>query len=483
MNAMLKTVSIALFGGLVALGGYKLIEKEEQPSFKDRISAAPVHKTNMPAASVGDFVDLTGAAETSLNTVVHIKTQYQTQYQNNPWFEMLGQMPGGKMMQSSGSGVILSQDGYVVTNHHVIENATKIQVTLNDNRSYTAELIGSDPAYDLALLKIDDEDLPFSTFGDSESLRIGEWVLAVGNPFNLTSTVTAGIVSAKARNINILEYDPNKQIFPVESFIQTDAAVNPGNSGGALVNTRGELVGINTAIASRTGSYSGYSFAVPSSIVQKVIHDLLEYGKVERAYIGVEIANLNQELADRLNISDVKGVYVSGVIENSAADEGGIFKGDIITEIDGNNIGSFAELQGQVSKYHPGDEINISIKRDNKELSLDVILQDRLGNKTVANREEKSESLDLSSLGAKFSPVSKEELQRLGIARGVQITDLNNGPLLKAGIKEGLIITKIDKQEIANPNDVVSLLGSKEGGVLIEGIYPNGTTAYYGFGI
>jgi len=482
MKKTLQTLSIALLGGIIALGGYKFIEKDPKPTFKEILSQTPVRQASMPIGSLGELVDLTGAAETSLNTVVHVKTEYQSQNQYNPWYDMLGQQ-GGRTMQSSGSGVILSQDGYIVTNNHVIEDASSIEVTLNDNRSYKAELIGADPAYDLALLKVEDEGLPYSSFGDSESLKIGEWVLAVGNPFNLNSTVTAGIVSAKARNINILEYDPGRQIFPVESFIQTDAAVNPGNSGGALVNTRGELVGINTAIASRTGSYSGYSFAVPSSIVQKVIHDLLEYGRVERAYIGIEISNLNQNMADRLDIADVQGVYVSGVIAQSAADEGGIEQGDIISQIEGREINSFAELQGEVSKYHPGDKIDILIKRGNKELLVDVILQDRLGNKKVAVREERKDIGESSILGAKFKSVSKSDLHRLGIETGVQITDLGSGPLKNSGIKEGLIITKIDKQEIANLDEVVSLLDSKEGGVLIEGIYPNGTKAYYGFGM
>lgn len=485
MNNTLKTLSIALLGGAVALGGYKLIEKDEvavneaQPSTV-LTQAAPVRTVASPAVGMAGLPDLTDAAQTSLNTVVHVRTEYENQYQYNPWFDMMGQMPGAV---STGSGVILSQDGYIVTNNHVIEDASKIEVTLNDNRSYIAELVGADPAYDLALLKVEDQDLPFSVFGDSESLAIGEWVLAVGNPFNLNSTVTAGIVSAKARNINILEYDPNQQIFPVESFIQTDAAVNPGNSGGALVNTRGELIGINTAIASRTGSYSGYSFAVPSSIVQKVVQDLIEFGRVERAYIGVEISNLNQDLADQLEIEDVKGVYVSGVVENSAADEGGIAKGDIILDIAGRKIHNFAELQGEVSKYRPGDEIAINIKRDNKQKTINVILQDRYGNKETGVVAEEESTLKLANIGAEFRPISDAQKSKLGINGGVQITELDNGPLRRAGIKEGLIITKIDKKEVSNLEDVADLLGSKEGGVLIEGVYPNGTTVYYGFGM
>ncbi|MDA0714425.1 MAG: PDZ domain-containing protein, partial [Bacteroidetes bacterium] len=310
--------------------------------------------------------------------------------------------------------------------------------------------------------------------------RIGEWVLAVGNPFNLTSTVTAGIVSAKGRNINILDFDPNREIFPVESFIQTDAAVNPGNSGGALVNTRGELIGINTAIASRTGSYSGYSFAVPSSIVQKVTHDLLEFGNVQRAYIGVSIAELNQELADRLGIEDVAGVYVRGLTEGGAAAIVGIREGDIIYMVAGKRVNHVPELQEHVSRYRPGDKLKVTVKRGNDLLEYDVTVTDRYGNTTV---DTSARSANVRTKDAVFEVVGKQELERLNIAMGVRLSQDLNGRFSILIRNSGFIITRINKKTIEKPEDVVSLLEPKEGGVLIEGVYPNGTVAYYGFGM
>jgi len=317
-------------------------------------------------------------------------------------------------------------------------------------------------------------------FGNSDEVRVGEWVLAVGNPFNLTSTVTAGIVSAKARNINLLDYDPNKSIFPVESFIQTDAAVNPGNSGGALVNTNGELIGINTAIASYTGSYSGYSFAVPSSIVRKVTRDLLDYGDVQRAYIGVSISDLDQETADEQNISDLDGVYIKGLVPGGAAADVGIEQGDIIKQVGGQQVRSVTQLQERISTYRPGDEVEILVKRGNKLLSYAVVVRDRDGNTTIVPKDK---SVSASSMGALFEELTKSELESLNIESGVRMKKDSGGRFRRAGIKDGFIITRIDKKVITKPEDVTALLDAKEGGVLIEGIYPNGTVAYYGFGM
>jgi serine protease Do len=480
MKRFLGFTAAAILGGVISLMAFKGLLQEDKEIVKvvERESA-PVQYAKFPIGADGTAMDFTEAAERTVNAVVHIQTETVHPQAMNPWYEMFNQgVP--RTMQSSGSGVIISQDGYVVTNNHVVEGANRIQLTLNDNRTLEAEVIGADPAFDLALLKVDEEDLPSVSFGNSDDVQIGEWVLAVGNPFNLTSTVTAGIVSAKARNINILQHDPNRQIFPVESFIQTDAAVNPGNSGGALVNTRGELIGINTAIASRTGSYSGYSFAVPSSIVQKVTHDLLEYGDVKRAYIGVSIAELNQEIADRLGINDVSGVYVRGLTAGGAAAEVGIEAGDIIKEVAGHPVNNVPELQERISTYRPGDEVEIIVKRNNKLLAYDVVVRDREGNASIVNPTTVVRNL---AMGGLFENPSKSDVSRLGITSGAKLMEDQEGRFRRAGIKEGFIITRIDKKSVSGPEDVTALLDAKEGGVLIEGVYPNGTVAYYGFGM
>ncbi|NNC82466.1 MAG: PDZ domain-containing protein [Flavobacteriales bacterium] len=479
MKRFFGFTAAAILGAALTLVAYEtLIGPQDTVRVIERESP-PVQYANFPVGPDGKALDFTQAAERTVNAVVHIQTQTVHPQSMNPWFELFGQ-GAPQTLQSSGSGVIISPDGYVVTNNHVVEGASRIQLTLNDNRTLAAEVIGADPAFDLALLKVDEEDLPSVSFGDSDDVRIGEWVLAVGNPFNLTSTVTAGIVSAKARNINILQYDPNRQIFPVESFIQTDAAVNPGNSGGALVNTRGELIGINTAIASRTGSYSGYSFAVPSSIVQKVAHDLLEYGDVKRAYIGVSISDLNQETADRLGIVDVTGVYVRGLTPGGAAAEVGIEVGDIIKEVSGHPVDNVPELQERISTYRPGDEVEIIVKRGNKLLAYDVVVRDRDGNASIIPSTKVENHM---AMGGLFERPSTGDLSRLGITSGAKLKEDRQGRFRRAGIKEGFIITRIDKKSVTGPEDVTALLDSKEGGVLIEGIYPNGTVAYYGFGM
>ena len=351
---------------------------------------------------------------------------------------------------------------------------------MNDKRKFTATLIGADPATDLALIKVESEDLPTIKLGNSDDVKIGQWVLAVGNPFNLTSTVTAGIVSAKARSINILQYDPDNKIFPIESFIQTDAAVNPGNSGGALVNATGELVGINTAIASRTGSYAGYSFAVPVNIMKKVTKDLMEFGTVQRAFIGVNIRDLNQDLANELELKEVQGVYVTRVIAGGAAEEAGVKEGDVITMIGSVSVNNVPELQEQIGKFRPGDKISVTLLRTNKEKVVSLTLKNKDGNTDIV---EKSESELMSALGASFKQASSKELESLDLDHGVKITKLGAGKLRTAGIREGFIITKIDSREIETPEEIVELLKDKKGGVLIEGIYPNGMKGYYGFGI
>ena len=331
------------------------------------------HNRNAETVGVAP-VDFTNAAEMSVGAVVHVKTKYNVygkQYVD-PFYQFFfgrpQQQPQGQA-QATGSGVILSQDGYIVTNNHVIAQANEIEVVLNDKRSFTAQLIGTDPNTDIALLKIEATGLPTLEMGNSDELKVGEWVLAVGNPFNLTSTVTAGIVSAKARNINILDAD-----MKIESFIQTDAAVNPGNSGGALVNTRGELVGINTAIASQTGSYAGYAFAVPTSIVQKVVADLRQYGSVQRALLGIRMLDITSEVQQYYGLNTLEGVYIADVVSGSAAEKGGVLEGDVVVAMNGVSINSSSELQEKIARKNPGDEVTLTVLRDGKRLDLRVKL-------------------------------------------------------------------------------------------------------------
>ena len=364
------SLSTALAGGLISVAVFYFIvvdNSRKNINFSDQIKNEKFVNFEPSMIKSSGTTDFTLAAQKTVPAVVHVRIveKQMVQYYQNPLYNFFyGNSQKQYRVQpvvASGSGVIISDDGYIITNNHVVENADEIEVTLNDKRTYIAKLIGTDTFTDIALIKIDENKLPFITYGDSENLKIGEWVLAVGNPFNLTSTVTAGIVSAKARNINIL----NKK-YAVESFIQTDAAVNPGNSGGALVNTEGELVGINTAIESRTGSYTGYSFAVPVSIAKKVVEDLRKYGKVQRAYIGVSINDINSEFAKSNGIKKIEGVYINGVNENGAAKNAGLLEGDIILKVAGVPVNKVSELQEQISKYRPGDKINFSIKRKNK---------------------------------------------------------------------------------------------------------------------
>ncbi|HKK39608.1 MAG TPA: trypsin-like peptidase domain-containing protein, partial [Cryomorphaceae bacterium] len=374
MKQTIKTAVAALFGGFVALGTYVTVIDEGtlDTNIEPRTEFRLTNYTSSPSIPL-ESMDFVNASNKSLDAVVHVKTISAAQKYYNPWSRYFGGEPySSKQQRASGSGVIISDDGYIVTNNHVIENAETIEITTNDNRTFEATLVGRDPGTDIALLKISADALPSIILGDSDALQVGEWVLAVGNPFNLTSTVTAGIVSAKARNINILDYDPGAETFPLESFIQTDAAVNPGNSGGALVNGRGELIGINTAIASRTGSYSGYSFAVPVSIVKKVTADLLEFGKVQRAYIGVNISNIDPKLRNEENIQVSEGAYIRGLLAGGAAEMAGLEEGDIIVSVEDFPVRSVTELQEQVGKYRPGDEIEVGILRDNEKRSLEV---------------------------------------------------------------------------------------------------------------
>ncbi len=480
MKKIASSFLIAVLGGLAVFAGIRLTEKpQEAVTIVERVEAPVPVRYSAPPID-GESFDFTYAAEKTVNAVVHVKTESSVSAGYNPWFDFFGYEEGDQVQRGSGSGVIISEDGYIVTNNHVIEGADKIRVSLNNHKDYDATIIGADPATDIALLKIEESDLPSVKFGNSDNLRIGEWVVAVGNPFDLTSTVTAGIVSAKARNINLLRGDMNREIFPIESFIQTDAAVNPGNSGGALVNIRGELVGINTAIASRTGSYSGYSFAVPTSIVQKVAADLREFGIVQRAFIGVRITEVNQEVAEEAGLANVEGVLVSDLMESGAAADAGIIAGDVILEVEGVKVRSVPELQEQISRYRPGDVVNVSVWRNNRLERIGVTLRNREGNTRL---QEASEVKVYNILGASLKAADKALLEQLEIEYGVQVEELRSGKLLQSGVKRGFIITKVDGNGVKTPDDLVDKLQKKDGGVLIEGVYPNGQRAYYGFGM
>ncbi|MBT8327249.1 MAG: trypsin-like peptidase domain-containing protein, partial [Bacteroidia bacterium] len=365
----ISILAIAIVGGLVALGLNKLMTKEAAPqSFQEHQSAKFTLAEKLSDAPQLDFVSV---AEVSTPSVVHIKSTISTNGSNQQQFNPFEDFFNGPMFPqqrgpqvATGSGVIIKKDGYIVTNNHVVDGASKVEVVLDDKREYVAEILGTDPETDLALLKIEDDNLPFLNLGNSDELKVGEWVVAVGNPFNLTSTVTAGIVSAKGRNINLLRQKGGE--YAIENFIQTDAAVNPGNSGGALVNTSGELIGINTAIASQTGSYSGYSFAIPINLAKKIIKDLSDYGEVKRAILGVRIQDITQELADEKGLKGLSGVYIPNVSEGGAADKAGIKDGDVITQINGVVVDKSSVLQEQISKYHPGDKVTVTLIRDGK---------------------------------------------------------------------------------------------------------------------
>jgi serine protease Do len=473
MKKNISALFFALTGGLIAAVAALHFNNNESSSFQSE--ETPLHFVSSPLNEAIPF-DFTQAAEATLNSVVHIKTisrqenqsidPFQGFFFGNPY-----QQRAPQEVSASGSGVIISSDGYIATNNHVVNGATEIEITLNDNSSYKASIIGVDPTTDLALIKIDAENLTPIYYGNSDEVKVGQWVAAVGNPFNLTSTVTAGIVSAKGRNIHILQDQ-----YAIESFIQTDAAVNPGNSGGALVNTKGELIGINTAIASNTGSYTGYAFAIPSNMVKKITSDLLKFGKVQRAMLGVQIRDIDQKLSEEKNLKGIQGVYISEAFDKSSAKEAGLASGDVITKIGLVKITKGSELQEQISQFRPGDKISISYIRNGSEKTADVILKNTNGTTSIVEK-------DAIALGAKFEQASKEELQKLRIEAGVKISVLEDGKLKAQGIKQGFIITSIDNEAVRSPEELSAKLKNKKGGILLEGVYPNGMKAYYGFGL
>lgn len=502
---LLQTVVVAFLVSALTLVGYnQLFSNKNENIIKVE------HVDNTPAQSVlfskdedGEFspVDFTQTAEKVNDAVVHIKST-QTAVANNQnlyggrgsqgnsseddFFRQFFGTPNpqgqGRGRQAeprvgTGSGVIINADGYIVTNNHVIDGADDIEVTLHDNRNYKATLVGTDPTTDLALLKIEETGLPKVNLSDSDKVKVGEWVLAVGNPFNLNSTVTAGIVSAKGRSINIL-----REQSAIESFIQTDAAINPGNSGGALVNLNGELVGINTAIASPTGSYSGYGFAVPSNIVSKVVEDLLKYGITQRGYMGVRIRPVDGDMVREKGLSVNQGVYVDEATENGAAINSGIESGDVIVRVDNTVINSNPDLLEAIAQRRPGDAIEVTVNRGGVEKMFSVILNNRDGNTEIV---EKGVAKSLAALGANFETLDKETAQKLKIKGGIKVTDLQSGALSKqTSMQEGFIITKIDGKHVTDVGELEKYLAKKRGGVMLEGVYEAYPGSYYyAFGV
>jgi serine protease Do len=492
MKKFFSFLVIAILGGFSSLMIQKYmfpspqgVSEGYQTSLGKSLSA-PATFTGLLSNIPTTLPDFTVVAEMTVNTVVHIRAEFErpsSVYEDffgqgdvfRDFFGPRQRQAPQRRAQGSGSGVIISDDGYVITNNHVVQDAALIEVTLNDNRVYEATVVGLDPTTDLALLRIEEKDLPYAVFGDSDNVKVGQWVLAVGNPFNLTSTVTAGIVSATGRNINILGGGT-----AIESFIQTDAAVNRGNSGGALVSTSGELIGINAAIASTTGSFAGYSFAIPANIAKKVTMDLMEHGEVQRGFLGIGIDDVTPARVRERGLKVNRGVFVARVDENSAAAAAGLKEGDVIVAIDNRQINTTSELLETVGRRRPGDQITVTYNRDGRIIEEKTVLKNIHGDTSIVKRGERDV---IEALGATLADMQERELSRLRLEHGVRVASLAQGRLSSAGIKEGFIITHVDRQAVKSARELVSVLSSKKGGVLIEGVYPNGTRAYYGVGL
>ncbi len=490
MKSNVKFLGLGLLGGMLPLGAFLMLNGSPNMNLSDTVLGGDQRsfatRTSLSGATglSGDFVQ---ASENSINSVVHVTTKVvTTNFQRDLFSEMFyGPGAGGKEFKQygsgSGSGVIVSADGYIVTNNHVIENASEIEVILNDNSKYKAKLIATDPSTDIAVLKIEGKNLQPIVIGNSDDVKVGEWVLAVGNPFNLTSTVTAGIVSAKARNINLLSDRTKADVVPIESFIQTDAAVNPGNSGGALVNTRGELIGINTAIQSQTGSYAGYAFAIPVNLVQKVLSDLIDFGIVQRAFLGVQIADITQELKEKNNLPNLKGVLLAKVNDGGSADDAGLKDNDVILKIGTQEVNSVASLQEEVGKKRPGDKITITIRNKNNEEEVkELILRNSEGDTKLVTKTEVQKNM---ALGATFVEATDKEKKELSLKNGVKIKTLNAGKLKSQGLTEGMIITKVNNELIQTVEQLTNKLNQGSSVVWLEVISATGQKLFVGFEI
>ncbi len=463
----------AAVGGLTAYAVVKSMN-DDQTAVEQVSNGAQFRTVNL---SHDNWPDFTYAAESSVDAVVYVKvTSTSSQQAPSSIFDYFFGFPGGsgqpRERVGSGSGVIIREDGYIVTNNHVIDGATKIEVTLNSNQTYPATLVGTDPATDVALLKIEAGGLPTIPFGDSDKLRLGEWVIAIGSPYDLRSTITAGIVSAKGRSM------PSNGEFKIESFIQTDAAVNPGNSGGALVDRAGNLVGINTAIISQTGSYAGYSFAVPSNIETKIAYDLMDFGSVKRAVLGITMQPIDDKIADDLKLSSRNGVYIYEVSKSGAADKAGIKAGDVLIAIDSTKITNPASVHEAVSRFSPGDEAVVTVLRDGKEMAFDVTFKG-----TSQENGTLADDGSVAFYGSSIKAANEETLAKYGIRSGVVISELGPGKLMEAGAVKGFIIQYVNDQAVKTPQDVIDIVKKSKRAVFIEGLTPSGRTGYFGFGV
>lgn len=489
---------IALLISVGSIITYDWIKSEyDKPVIKvEHVNNTPSQAALFTKNENGEVIplDFTEVAAEVMDAVVHIKSTQTAAPSNNPFGDQNVPNPFDDFFRDffdprfdqgapseprarvgAGSGVIINEKGYIVTNNHVIADASDIEVTLHDNRSYKATVIGTDPTTDLALIKIDEVGLIHIPFIDSETVKVGQWVIAVGNPFNLTSTVTAGIVSAKGRSINIL-----REQFAVESFIQTDAAINPGNSGGALVDLQGNLIGINTAIASPTGSYSGYGFAVPSNIVSKVIEDLMEYGNVQRGVLGILIRNIDANVRNEYDLEVNQGALVDSILANSAAAEAGLQSGDVIIEVNGLSVDNSSRLQEIIAQYRPGDEVGVKVDRNGREAFFNVVLNNRSGGTEIAAAENTALK---RSLGAELSTLSKDDAKELNIDGGVKVNRLYPGKLRQSQVREGFIITKVNGTKVKDVETFNEVIDKIDGGVMLEGIYEGVQgKQYYAFG-
>lgn len=468
-------LATALVSSLTAFAVVKLTDKE-RGDYNENSATLPLRNVTLSDQLYPDF---TFAAETAVKAVVHVKVTKKGMEQPFTIYDFFfgygnpGMSPRNQV--NSGSGVIITSDGYIITNNHVIEGADEIVVTLEDNKSYKSKLIGRDPVTDIALLKIDANNLPYLSFGNSDSLRLGEWVIAIGNPYNLRSTITAGIVSAKGRSM-----PATGEEFKIESFIQTDAAVNPGNSGGALVTTRGELVGINTAIATRTGSYTGYSFAVPSSIAKKVVEDLIDFGSVQRALLGISMQEIDGDLAKEKGLEGTNGIYIAEVVRDGAADRSGIKVGDVLLSINGVKVNSGPAVQEQISKYRPKDKVDIELLRNGKQISVSVVLQSK---SVDGSKTDNTGNGVIKIFGAELKEAPKELLEKLSLKSGVEVLSVSEGKFRSTGIKKGFVITYVNQNQVSKAADISAIIQSSRRSVLIEGVYPDGTVVYYGMGL
>jgi serine protease Do len=478
---LLGALFMALLGASIALFAYTKIVVKPTPVISKDSSSVELQNAKAYLTSLQTQegqIDFTYAAEQTVHAVVHVHTKSMMSSQSdNPIMEWFYGDRNSKPREVSGygSGVIITADGYIITNNHVVENAESVEVTLNDKRIFTAKVVGRDPGSDIALLKIKAENLPYIKYGDSEQLRLGEWVLAVGNPFNLTSTVTAGIVSAKGRSLQL-----NEGNYRIESFIQTDAALNMGNSGGALVNTKGLLVGITSAIISPNGAYAGNSFAIPVTIVKKVVNDLKEYGEVQRAIIGVNIKDVEADDAAKQKLSEVKGALVTRIIPDGSASQAGMKENDVIIKFDGQSTNTVAELQEQVGKHRPGDKATVTYIRNGKETTIPITLKNVAGNTKIVTAEMGNEE-DVV-FGSRLQALSSEEMNSLNVDYGVKVLEVNKGKFKDIGMAQGYIILSINGKKVKTPGDVKQFADSGTRLKSIDGVLPDGTEFNYTFG-